>query len=336
MKILVTGGCGYIGSHTIVDLLDAGHDVVSLDSNVRSSSEAMLHIKNITGKTVVNYAIDMTDEAKLRSLFEENKDINGVIHFAAFKSVGESTVQPLMYYRNNLYGLINLMTCVEAYKTAFLVFSSSCTVYGQPDTMPVNEATPLKPANCPYGSTKQMGEVMLQDFARATPSTKVCLLRYFNPAGAHPSLKLGEDPNQGVQSLTPAIVSSVAKKTQLKVFGSDYATSDGSCVRDFIHVCDIASAHTQAVSYMAAPTVPSINIFNLGSGSPSTVFEALTAFEQATSQKVDYIVTPRRPGDIEAIFSDNSFARTELKWEPKYSLQDIMRTAWDFATKPTA
>lgn len=334
--ILVTGGCGYIGSHTIVDLLKSGYDVISVDDNSRSYSNVILGIENITGKYIMNYKINMCNARLLDDVFANNPDIIGVIHFAAFKSVGESVNEPLMYYGNNLGSLLNLLTCCEKYNVRNIVFSSSCTVYGQPDTMPVTEDTPMKPANCPYGSTKQMGEQILKDFVkRQSNQQQVCLLRYFNPAGAHPSLHIGEVPRDGVQSLTAAImaVANGRNCNPLKVFGSDYNTYDGTCIRDFIHVCDIARAHTLALEYMMKNLDETLSIFNLGSGNGNTVLEAIHTFNKESHTELQYVISDRRPGDIEAIYSDSSHAMNKLGWKPSYDLRDIMRTAWGFEQK---
>lgn len=337
MKVLVTGGCGYIGSHSIVDLLENGHKVVCVDNCVRSSPDIIEKIQKLTKNTsneLVYYNVDIKD-ITLRAVFEEHADIAAVIHFAAYKAVGESVTEPLMYYQNNIIGLLNLLECVQHYKVPAFVFSSSCTVYGQPDSMPVSENTPQKPANSPYGVTKQMGERILEDFVKANPQTKVSLLRYFNPAGAHPSTTIGENPNHGVQSLTSAIVSAVGEKRTLKVFGGDYDTVDGSCIRDFIHVCDIASAHRLAIDYIFNAQKQSASIFNLGSGKPNSVLEALAAFTVANKIRVPYEIVDRRPGDVSAIYSNNERANTILGWIPKYTIQDIMKTAWDYYLKTT-
>jgi UDP-glucose 4-epimerase len=334
MSILVTGGCGYIGSHTIVDLIQNGFDVVSVDDCSRSDPSVLSGIETIAGKSVRNYKIDMKCLPDLERVFSENV-IVGAIHFAAYKSVVESVSEPLMYYENNLLSLTNLLRCAQKYGTKQIVFSSSCTVYGSPDTYPVTEKTALNPANCPYGATKQMGEQILQDFvSRPGNIQQICLLRYFNPAGAHPSLEIGESPRGGVQSLTPAImaVASGRKPGPLYVFGSDYNTRDGSCIRDFIHVCDIAHAHTRALLYMMNKGVE-CSIFNLGAGAGVTVFEAIAAFEQESGTSLNYTIAARRPGDVEAIFADNSYACKELGWNIQYTIRDIMRTAWQFEQK---
>lgn len=334
--ILVTGGCGYIGSHTIVDLIENGYNVISVDDNSRSYASMMDGIHKITGKVVVNYNVDMTHDTALRQVFIDNPAIIGVIHFAAYKAVGESVAQPLIYYKNNLISLLNLLQCCDEFNVRHVVFSSSCTVYGTPDSMPVSENTPTKTANCPYGATKQMGEQILTDFTKRDKNNQqVCILRYFNPAGAHPSLHIGEVPKDGIQSLTAAIMSvaSGRKPGPLQVFGNDYDTQDGTCVRDFIHVCDIATAHTCALDFMIANSSEVLSIFNLGKGLGNTVMEAIYAFEHTSNTQLNYTISERRPGDIEAIYADNSKARLQLNWMPQYSLNDIMKTAWKFECK---
>ncbi len=332
--ILVTGGCGYIGSHTIVDLIANGFDVISVDDNSRSDRSVVKGIERITGKPLVNYSIDMKDYEALEAVFLKHT-IHGIIHFAAFKSVVESVSNPIMYYHNNIGSLVNLVMCAERYKVKDIVFSSSCTVYGSPEKYPVTETTPLRPANCAYGSTKQMGEDILRYFVgRPTNEQRVCLLRYFNPAGAHPSLEIGEDPRGGVQSLTPAImaVASGRKPGPLQVFGSDYQTRDGTCIRDFIHVCDIAAAHTKALLYMMEKG-PVCSVFNLGAGNGVTVLEAIKAFEHVSGTSLNYVLADRRLGDVEAIYADASYAYKELGWAAKYTIEDIMRSAWQYEQK---
>ena len=335
--LLITGASGYIGSHTVVDVIQNGYNVIAIDDQSRSFSHVYDGIREIIKPlSFVEYSVDMKSLSDLHRVFENHPDITGVIHFAAYKSVVESVANPLIYYDNNLTSLINLLKCCSEFNVKHIVFSSSCTVYGVPDSIPVRESTPFKPANCPYGSTKQMGEQILNDFVnRSGNIQQVCILRYFNPAGAHPSLHIGEIPNGGVPSLTSAIVSVATGKKEgpLRVFGSDYPTRDGSCVRDFIHVCDIAHAHTLAIDYMVLESSSPIHVFNLGKGDGNTVFEAITAFERVNSIRLPYIIIDRRPGDVPAIYSDSSLANSRLRWTPQYSLDDIMRTAYNFAIK---
>jgi UDP-glucose 4-epimerase len=329
VKILVTGGCGYIGSHTLVDLIENGYDVISVDNNSRSHASMLERVEKITGQTIKNYKVDLCNFDDTFAIFQENTDIRGVIHFAAYKAVGESVEQPLMYFENNLYSLINLLKCVQDFEIPWFVFSSSCTVYGMPDTSPVTEATLPKPAESPYGYTKQMGEQIVNEFAKSS-STKCILLRYFNPVGAHPSAIIGEMPVGKPQNLFPAITqTAIGKLPGMIVYGDDYPTRDGSCVRDFIHVCDIAHAHTLALDYVAEGKNKSqCEVFNLGSGNGVTVLEAIKAFERVNNIKLNYTIGPRRPGDVISIYANNDLARKALGWEPKYTLDDMVATAW--------
>ncbi len=328
-KILVTGGTGYIGSHTIVDLIEQGYEVISVDNYSRSDARMLLGIEAITGKKVRNYAIDLCSLADTRKVFEENPDILGIIHFAAYKAVGESVEQPLLYFENNIQSLVNLLRCVQDYKVPHIVFSSSCTVYGEPEIIPVTEETPLRPAASPYGLTKQIGEQLLQEFVKAVPSS-VLLLRYFNPAGAHPTTQIGELPIGKPQNLVPAITqSAIGIIDQLKVHGTDYPTRDGSCIRDYIHVCDLARAHTQAMQLLEKEATPhSCEAINLGSGTGVTVLEAITAFEKAAGKKLDWSAGARRPGDVIAIYANNEKAIQRLGWHTQFGITEIMATAW--------
>lgn len=328
-KILVTGGCGYIGSHTIVDLVENGFDVISVDNNSRSSARILEGVEKITGIKIKNYKVDLCNFDDTFAIFQENEDIEAIIHFAAYKSVGESVEQPLMYFENNLVSLINLLKCVQEFNIPYFVFSSSCTVYGNPDVIPVTESTPPKPAESPYGYTKQMGEQIINEFSKSNTSQSI-LLRYFNPVGAHPSALIGELPIGKPANLVPVITqTAIGKLPQVMVFGADYPTRDGSCIRDFIHVCDIAHAHTLAVQYlMEGKSLKRCEVFNLGTGNGVTVLEAIKTFEKVTGQKLNYTIGPRRPGDVIAIYANNDFARNELNWHTKYSLDDMMSTAW--------
>jgi len=329
VKILVTGGCGYIGSHTLVDLIENGYDVISVDNNSRSHASMLERVEKITGQTIKNYKVDLCNFDDTFAIFQENTDIRGVIHFAAYKAVGESVEDPLMYFENNLFSLINLLKCVKDFDIPWFVFSSSCTVYGMPDTSPVTELTPPKPAESPYGYTKQMGEQIVNEFAKSA-STKCILLRYFNPVGAHPSAIIGEMPVGKPQNLFPAITqTAIGKLPGMIVYGNDYNTRDGSCVRDFIHVCDIAHAHTLALDYVAEEKNKSkCEVFNLGSGNGVTVLEAIKTFEKVNDIKLNYTIGPRRPGDVISIYASNDLAKALLGWEPKYSLEDMVATAW--------
>lgn len=333
-KILVTGGCGYIGSHTIVDLVESGHEVISVDNNSRSTPRIMEGIEKITGKKIKNYKVDLCNFDDTFAIFAENDDIEAVIHFAAYKAVGESVEQPILYFENNLLSLINLLKCVQEFSVPNFVFSSSCTVYGNPDKIPVTESTPPKPAESPYGYTKQMGEQIINEFAKAN-STKCILLRYFNPVGAHPTTLIGELPIGKPANLVPAITqTAIGKLPLMTVYGDDYDTRDGSCLRDYIHVCDIAHAHTLSVEFLIkGKSNKKTEVFNLGTGNGVTVLEAIKAFEKVSGLSLNYIIGPRRPGDVIAIYANNDHARKTLGWTLKYSLEDMLSTAWKWEQK---
>lgn len=328
-KILVTGGCGYIGTHTLVDLVENGYDVISVDNNKRSNPIILENVEKITGKRIKNYKVDLCNFDDTFAIFQENEDISGIIHFAAYKSVGESVEKPLMYFENNLLSLINVLKCVQEFNIPWFVFSSSCTVYGNPDEIPVTEATMPKPAASPYGYTKQMGEQIVNEFAKSS-GTQCILLRYFNPVGAHPSVLIGELPVGSPENLIPAITqTAIGKIKKMFVNGKDYPTRDGSCLRDFIHVCDIAHAHTLAIKYLQNEKTDLLcEVFNLGSGNGVTVLEAIHSFEKVSNVKLNYEIGPRRPGDVIAIYANNDLAKRILKWEPQYTLDDMMSTAW--------
>jgi UDP-glucose 4-epimerase len=328
-KILVTGGCGYIGAHTIVDLVENGFDVVCVDNNSRSNLRLLEGTEKILGKKIKNYKVDLCNYDETYAVLQENPDITGVIHFAAYKAVGESVEKPLMYFKNNLVSLMNLLKCVQEFQIPHFVFSSSCTVYGNPDHVPVTEETPPKPAESPYGYTKQMGEQIVSETVKSF-STNAILLRYFNPVGAHPSILIGELPLGKPQNLVPAITqTAIGKLPQMTVFGTDYETRDGSCVRDFIHVSDLAHAHTLAMNYLIEGKNSSrCEVFNLGTGNGVTVLEAIHTFEKVSGQKLNYKLGPRRAGDVVATYANNDKARTKLGWNPNYSLEEMMDTAW--------
>ncbi|HEY8958423.1 UDP-glucose 4-epimerase GalE [Chitinophaga sp.] len=331
MKVLVTGGCGYIGAHTIVDLINNGFDVVSVDSNIRSTTQLLDGIEKITGKKVRNYKVDLCNLEDTNAVFHENRDIVGVIHFAALKAVGESVNEPLMYFQNNLTSLINVLKCVKEYNIPNLVFSSSCSVYGNTKALPVVEETPLGEAQSPYARTKQIGEQIIEDYSRVNETNSI-LLRYFNPVGAHESALIGELPLGKPDNLVPVITqTAIGKIPKMTVFGTDYDTRDGSCVRDYIHVMDIAAAHTKALQYLLEHrNTSNCEVFNLGTGNGVTVLEAIKAFEKISGIKLNYTTGPRREGDVIAIYANNSKAKEKLNWEPKIGIDDSMRTAWQW------
>ena len=326
--ILVTGGCGYIGSHTIVDLYEFGYDVISVDNGINSNLNTLNQVKDIIGVKVKNYNIDLCDFDAVKQLFE-NENINGVIHFAALKAVGESTEKPFLYFRNNNQSLLNILEAMDIYNVENLIYSSSCTVYGNASENPVNELTTWQEAESPYGRTKQMGEQMIQDCTNLKGG-KAILLRYFNPAGAHTSGLLGESPIVKALNLVPAITETASgKRDSLTVFGNDYPTRDGSCVRDYIHVMDLARAHTLAVDRLLnGKQEKAVDTFNLGIGEGVTVLEAIKAFEKVSGGKLNYHIGARRPGDVVAIYADASKANELLNWKPEFSIEDIMDTAW--------
>ena len=333
-KILVTGGTGYIGSHTVVDLLTNGFEVVSADNFHNSKAGVLDGIEAITGVRVVNYQIDLSEQAATEKLFAEHK-FDGAIHFAAYKAVGESVEKPLEYYRNNLNSLLNVIDGLRRQGGNNLVFSSSCSVYGNADELPVTEETPRKEAESPYARTKQMGEDMLYDYCARHRDFRAILLRYFNPAGAHPSGKLGEDAATPASNLVPVITEvGAGKREKLTVFGADYDTRDGSCVRDYIHVSDLAHAHTLALTaLLGGGTGDNPALYNLGIGEGLTVLEAIRAFEKVSGRQLNYEIGPRRAGDVVAVYADRSKATRELGWEPRYGVEDIMRTAWAWEEK---
>jgi len=328
MKILVSGGCGYIGAHTLVDLIDNGFEVLSVDDNSRSKANMLNGVAKITGKQVQNYAINLCDWTKTAQIFAEHSDIKGIIHFAAYKSVPESVKKPLLYYQNNLNALLNILKAVKQFGIPYFVFSSSCSVYGNASTLPVTEQTPLQAAESPYAQTKQMGEQIIQNFAK-THHSKHILLRYFNPVGAHASAHIGE-VQEKPENLVPYITqTAIGKRTSLSVFGNDYPTRDGSCIRDYIHVMDVAHAHTKALQYLIKQAQTQVcEIFNLGTGNGVSVLEAIHAFETVSQQSLNYHIGPRRPGDVVAVYADNTKAKTVLGWQPQRSLNEMMASAW--------
>ncbi len=334
-KILVTGGTGYIGSHTTVELQNAGYEVVIIDNLSNSNREVLDGIDAITGIRPVFVEGDCTDIETLRKLFRENPGIKGIINFAASKAVGESVHKPILYYRNNLATLLNLLECMPEFGVKGIVFSSSCTVYGEPDVNPIDETAPIKPATSPYGNTKQISEEIITDFIRSGAPIKSILLRYFNPIGAHPSSCIGELPVGVPQNLVPYLTQAAAGiRKELTVFGDDYDTPDGSCIRDYIDVVDLAKAHVTAMKRMLDnPDTPAVEVFNLGTGRGLSVLELINSFERATGVKVPYKIGARREGDIEKIWADPKKANEVLGWKAEVPIDDTMRNTWAWQCK---
>lgn len=334
-KILVTGGAGYIGSHTVVELQNAGYEVIAIDNLSNSTADSIDGIERITGKRPVFVKLDCNDLDGLRNLFSEHKDINGIIHFAASKAVGESVQKPLLYYRNNLNSLINLLDLMPEFGIKNIVFSSSCTVYGEPDKNPIDETAPIKPAESPYGNTKQINEEIIQDTVRSGADIKGIILRYFNPIGAHPTAEIGELPNGVPQNLVPFITqTAMGIREQLSVFGDDYDTPDGSCIRDFINVVDLAKAHVIAIDRMLGnKSDDKVEIFNLGTGQGLSVLQLINIFEKVSGQKLNYKIVARRVGDIEKIWADPKKANEILGWTAKETVENTMLSAWNWQLK---
>ena len=331
-KILVTGGTGYIGSHTVVELQAAGYEVVIIDNLSNSNREVLDGIEKISGIRPVFVEADCTDMAALTKLFDENPGINGIINFAASKAVGESVQKPLLYYRNNLVTLINLLELMPKYGTKGIVFSSSCTVYGEPDVNPVDETAPIKKATSPYGNTKQISEEIITDYITSGAPIKSILLRYFNPVGAHPSAEIGELPNGVPQNLIPFLTqTAIGIRKELSVFGNDYNTPDGSCIRDFINVVDLAKAHVKALERMLEDkSEEKLEVFNLGTGVGLSVLELINAFETSTGVKVPHKIVGRREGDIEKVWANPDRANNVLGWKATTSIEATMRSAWNW------
>ena len=329
MKILVTGGTGYIGSHTVVELQNRGHEVIIIDNLSNSYSTVVDQIEKITGKRPVFEVFDLTDKAKTAAFFQQNSHLDGIIHFAAYKAVGESVEKPLKYYRNNLESLLNILDGMQEYKIPSLVFSSSCTVYGEPDELPVSEAAPIKPATSPYGNTKQISEEIIRDTA-AYSRFNAILLRYFNPIGAHESALIGELPIGVPNNLIPYITQTAAGiREQLSVFGDDYDTPDGTAIRDYIHVTDLAKAHIAALERMAhKKSKEKVEAFNVGTGNGYSVLEVIRAFEKSTGEKLNYKIAPRRAGDVEKVWSETTLANNELGWKAEKNIEEMMASAW--------
>lgn len=329
MNILVTGGTGYIGSHTVVELQQQGHTVVIVDNLSNSHADVVDRIAEITGIRPEFHQFDLTDGEKTAAFFTNHSDLDGIIHFAAFKAVGESMADPLMYYHNNLGSLINILKGMKEHGIRNLVFSSSCTVYGQPDDLPVRETSPVKEAWSPYGNTKQMSEQIIR-FSVEAYKLKAIALRYFNPIGSHESALIGELPLGVPNNLVPFITqTAIGLRQTLNVYGSDYNTPDGTAIRDYIHVVDLAKAHVVAVNRMMKETgKPDYEIFNLGTGNGFSVLEVIQSFEKVSGQSLNYKITDRRPGDVEKVWADTSYANEELGWKAEKSLDEMMLSAW--------
>ncbi len=336
-KILVTGGCGFIGSHTVVELMEQGYEVIIVDNLSNSSIEVLDGIKGIVGKAPEFYNVDCLDYVSMEKLFTEHPDIQGIIHFAASKAVGESVEKPLLYYRNNIGSLVNLLELMAEHHVPNIVFSSSCTVYGQPDAehLPVDETAPVKKALSPYGNTKQINEEIICDQAHANEELHAIILRYFNPIGAHPSALIGELPNGVPQNLLPFVTQTAAGlRKQLKIFGNDYNTPDGTCIRDYIYVVDLAKAHVKAIERMLAKDAKDqVEVFNLGTGKGVSVLELVNTFMAVTGVNIPYEIVSRREGDIEQVWAKPDKANTVLGWKADTPLSEVLASAWKWEKK---
>lgn len=329
MSVLVSGGAGYIGSHTCVELLTAGYDIVVADNFFNSCPEALERIKKITGKDFRFVRADMADKAQVKNLFENNPDIDCVIQFAAYKAVGESVAKPIEYYSNNLSCTLNILEIMRNYNCHNFIFSSSATVYGDPAYVPITEDSPVGATTNPYGTTKAFSERILQDCCKADPNLNVALLRYFNPIGAHPSGLIGEDPNGVPNNLVPYIAKvAVGKLEQVHVYGDDYPTSDGTGVRDYIHVVDLARGHVAAIRKLTEN--PGIVTYNLGTGKGYSVLEVIKSFSKACMKDLPYVIDPRRPGDIAECWADPKKAKEELNWTAEYGIDEMCRDSWNW------
>lgn len=334
-RILVTGGTGYIGSHTAVELINSGYEVVIVDNLSNSTKDSLEGIFKITGKKPDFYELDCNDKAGMSTMMSKYKDIKGIIHFAASKAVGESVQKPLLYYKNNLLSLINLLELMPQHNIPNIVFSSSCTVYGEPDKNPIDENAPIKPAESPYGNTKQINEEIIQDTVKSGAPIKSIILRYFNPIGAHPSAEIGELPNGVPQNLVPYITqTAIGIRKELSVFGDDYDTPDGSCIRDFINVVDLAKAHVISLDRMiGGKSLSNVEIFNVGTGNGVSVLELIRVFEKVSGVKLNYKIVGRREGDIEKIWANPERANNVLGWKAKENIDDTMASAWKWQQK---
>lgn len=335
MKILVTGGLGFIGSHTVVELLQQNFEVVIIDNCSNSSEDVLDGIKRITGKLPHFEKIDLREKNTVDDFFSRHNDIEGVIHFAASKAVGESVENPLLYYENNLNTLIYLLQQLRLKDNASFIFSSSCTVYGQADEMPITENAPVKQAESPYGNTKQIGEEIIRDTCKVSPQIKAISLRYFNPMGAHPSTEIGELPIGVPQNLVPFITqTAIGLRNELSVFGDDYPTVDGTCIRDYIHVVDLAKAHVVAMERLLKNrNEDNYEVFNIGTGKGNSVLEVIDSFERVAGKKLNFKIVGRRAGDIMVAYADTNKAKTILGWKADSTLDEAMKSAWDWECK---
>ncbi len=330
MSILVSGGAGYIGSHTVLALLEKGYDVVVFDNYANSCPESIRRVEELTGKKVKLYESDMMDEKAIEKIFGENPDITALIHFAGLKAVGESVAKPIEYYENNIGGTLNLLKVMRAHNVKNIIFSSSATVYGTPEKVPISEDAPKGTCTNPYGWTKSMIEQILTDVYTSDNDWKVVLLRYFNPIGAHPSGRIGEDPQGIPNNLVPYIAQvAVGRREQVNVFGNDYKTHDGTGVRDYIHVCDLADGHVKALEKLEK-SLGGVQIYNLGTGIGYSVLDVIKAYEKACGKTLKYAICPRRAGDIDENYSDPAKALKELGWKAKYSIDDMCRDSWNW------
>ncbi|KAA2218651.1 UDP-glucose 4-epimerase GalE [Maribacter flavus] len=335
MKILVTGGLGFIGSHTVVELQAKGFEVIIIDDCSNADEKVLQGIEKISGKKPIFEKFDLKEREKVEDFFQRYPDVEGVIHFAASKAVGESVEKPLLYYENNIGTLVYLLKELSKKKKASFIFSSSCTVYGQADTMPITENAPVKEAESPYGNTKQMGEEIIRDTCKVTPNLNAIALRYFNPMGAHPSAEIGELPIGVPQNLVPFITQTgVGLRKELSVFGDDYPTEDGTCIRDYIYVVDLAKAHVVALErLLAGKNTVNYEVFNVGTGKGSSVLEVIGSFERVSGKKLSYKIVGRRPGDITTAYADTTKANSVLGWKSQYTLDEAMKSAWDWEQK---
>ncbi|MDD5877016.1 MAG: UDP-glucose 4-epimerase GalE [Prevotellaceae bacterium] len=334
--ILVTGGTGFIGSHTSVELIQAGYDVVIVDNLSNSKVEVLDGIEQITGVRPAFEQVDLCDAEATENVFKKYPSISGIIHFAASKAVGESVEKPLLYYRNNIVSLVNLLECMPKYDVKGIIFSSSCTVYGQPtkENLPVTEEAPIQKALSPYGNTKQINEEIIHDYIHSGANVKAVILRYFNPIGAHPSALIGELPNGVPMNLIPFVTqTAIGVRKELKIFGNDYDTPDGTCIRDYIYVVDLAKAHVKAMQRVLDEDTEAVEVFNIGTGNGVSTLEVVEGFEKATGVKVNWTYAPRREGDIEKVWGNVDKANKVLGWKADTPLEDVLRSAWKWQLK---